>query len=130
MLAVPTVREVPAADLKPGMRIQMGAPQYWQPPVSSVTTWGPGEDEAPSYPETWWTRVTMQSANRGHVDRYYSPSSPVRVVEEVGCRACGTLVPVADAVTGRRSDRSLIPPRFVEQYDLCQACAAAEEPAA
>jgi hypothetical protein len=118
---IPRVREVLACDLKPGMRLQRGAP--WQSPVSSVKTWGPGEGEASSYPETWWTRVTVVEADGRHVGYYHQPSSPVRVVGEVACRDCAALVLVADAVTGRRFDRTVRPPRFVEQYDLCPACA-------
>lgn len=125
MNAVPTVREFPASDLEKGMRLEWGG--IWQPPAFSVTTWGPGKDEAPSYPETWWTCVTVREAGGRLVDHYYSPASPVRVLGEVACRECGTLVPVAEAATGRRFDQTGRPPRFVEQYDLCPACADANK---
>jgi hypothetical protein len=118
----PTVSEIPACDLEKGMRLEWGAP--WQPPVFSVTTWGPGEDEAPSRPETWWTRVTVQYADRSLVSHYYTPSAPVRVVGDVACHECGTLTAVTEAAMGRLFDRTARPPRFVEQFDLCPTCAA------
>lgn len=124
MTAIPTVREVPACELSEKMRLEWGG--SWQPPVFSVTTWGPGENEAPSYPETWWTRVTVEEADRRKVGYYHRPSSPVRVVMDVACRDCGTLVPIGEAATGRRFDRTVAPPRFLEQYDLCQTCASTD----
>ena len=124
MPEIPSVRDVPARDLQPGMRLEWGG--TWQPPVSRLTTWGPGKDETPSHPVAWWTRVTVRAANGRLQERVFQPDFPVHVVSEVACRQCRNLVPVADAVVGRRIDRTVRPPRFVELYDLCPDCASTE----
>jgi hypothetical protein len=133
MTNIPSVREIPARDLQPGMRLEWGG--TWQPPVSSVTTWGPGKDETPSRPSTWWTRVTVRAANDRLEERVFQPDFPVRVVGEVACHVCGQLTPTADVATVCRAARSTARSGVgrqadarpsIELRDLCPDCAADE----